>query len=53
VPRELGLRIRGLRRRFGGKHHSTVIHAVRKISGMRENQPEFDRQMRGFLESFQ
>jgi chromosomal replication initiator protein len=40
-------------RRFGGKHHSTVIHAVRKISGMRENQPEFDRQMRGFLESFQ
>ncbi len=40
-------------RRFGGKHHSTVIHAVRKISMLRENQPEFDRQIRGFLESFQ
>jgi chromosomal replication initiator protein len=38
---------------FGGKHHSTVIHAIRKIEGMRERDREFDRIVSGLLESFE
>ncbi len=37
---------------FGGKHHSTVIHALRKIESMRAKDQEFDRIVSGFLESF-
>jgi chromosomal replication initiator protein len=37
---------------FGGKHHSTVIHSIRKIKGMRSTDPDFDRLIEGFLESF-
>jgi chromosomal replication initiator protein len=37
---------------FGGKHHSTVIHALRKIEAMRGKDQEFDRIVTGFLESF-
>ena len=28
-------------REFGGKHHTTVIHSVNKIEGLRKNDPEF------------
>jgi chromosomal replication initiator protein len=38
---------------FGGKHHSTVIHAIRKIEGMREKDRDFDRIISGLLESFE
>jgi chromosomal replication initiator protein len=38
---------------FGGKHHSTVIHSVKKIEALRRNDPDFDRLINGFLESFQ
>jgi chromosomal replication initiator protein len=37
---------------FGGKHHSTVIHSVRKIDGMRKRDPEFDRLINSFVQSF-
>jgi chromosomal replication initiator protein len=37
---------------FGGKHHTTVIHAIRKIEAMRERDREFDRLVSGFLEQF-
>jgi chromosomal replication initiator protein len=37
---------------FGGKHHTTVIHAIRKIEAMRERDRDFDRLIAGFLESF-
>jgi chromosomal replication initiator protein len=37
---------------FGGKHHSTVIHAIRKIERLREKDREFERTVAGFLESF-
>jgi chromosomal replication initiator protein len=40
-----------LGRRFGGKHHSTVIHAIRKIEKKRSNDGEFDRQMVTFIEA--
>jgi chromosomal replication initiator protein len=37
---------------FGGKHHSTVIHSVRKIDTMRKRDPEFDRLINTFVQSF-
>jgi chromosomal replication initiator protein len=37
---------------FGGKHHSTVIHSIRKIESMIRSDPEFDRLIQGFLDSF-
>lgn len=37
---------------FGGKHHSTVIHSIRKIESMRGSDPDFDRLIQGFLDSF-
>ena len=40
-------------RRFGKKHHSTVIHAIRKVERLRAGQPDFDKQMQTFIESFQ
>ena len=38
---------------FGGKHHTTVLHAVRKIEAMRERDKEFARILNGFLGSFE
>jgi len=38
-------------RRFGGKHHSTVIHAVRKIEDRRRSEREFDRLLDSFAQS--
>ena len=38
---------------FGGKHHTTVIHAIRKIEAMRERDKDFARVLSGFLESFE
>jgi chromosomal replication initiator protein len=37
---------------FGGKHHSTVIHSVRKIDGLRRKDPEFDRLINSFVQAF-
>jgi len=39
-------------RSFGGKHHSTVIHSIKKVEEMRKKQPDFDNQVRNLLESF-
>ena len=39
-------------RRFGGKHHSTVIHSIRKIEDLRKKDSDFNSLMAGFLESF-
>jgi chromosomal replication initiator protein len=36
---------------FGGKHHSTVIHSVRKIDSLRRSDPEFDRLIQGLVDS--
>ena len=38
---------------FGGKHHTTVIHAVRKIEAMRERDKEFARVLSGLQGSFE
>jgi chromosomal replication initiator protein len=37
---------------FGGKHHSTVIHSIKKIESLRRSDPDFDRLIHGFLDSF-
>jgi len=37
---------------FGGKHHSTVIHSVRKIDGLRKKDPDFDRLINTFVQAF-
>jgi chromosomal replication initiator protein len=37
--------------RFGGKHHSTVIHAIDKIEHKRRQDREFDRLIESFLQA--
>src|SRR6266511_982370 len=39
-------------RSFGGKHHSTVIHSIKKIEEMRKTDGDFNSLMTNFLESF-
>ncbi len=39
-------------RSFGGKHHSTVIHSIRKIEEMRKRDGDFNSLINNFLESF-
>ncbi|HZR26091.1 MAG TPA: chromosomal replication initiator protein DnaA [Vicinamibacterales bacterium] len=39
-------------RSFGGKHHSTVIHSIRKVEDLRKRDPDFNSQISNFLESF-
>ena len=38
-------------RRHGGKHHSTVIHALQKIDGKRQKDEEFDKLIEHFMQS--
>ena len=37
---------------FGGKHHSTVIHSIRKIEELRRRDQDFNSQINTFIESF-
>jgi chromosomal replication initiator protein len=39
-------------RSFGGKHHSTVIHSIRKVEELRKSDPVFNSQIGNFLEGF-
>ncbi len=38
-------------RSFGGKHHTTVIHSIKKIEEMRKRDGVFNKQIEGFVES--
>ena len=38
---------------FGGKHHSTVIHSIQKIEGMKERDAEFSALLQNLLANFQ
>ena len=40
-------------RSFGGKHHSTVIHSIKKVEEMRKRDPAFNHLIAGFLQSLQ
>ena len=39
-------------RSFGGKHHSTVIHSIKKIEGLRKKDSDFNNLIAGFIEGF-
>jgi len=39
-------------RSFGGKHHSTVIHSLKKIEDLRKRDEDFNSVISNFLESF-
>ena len=39
-------------RSFGGKHHSTVIHSIRKIEDLRKKDTDFNSLIGNFLEGF-
>src|ERR1051325_4614269 len=39
-------------RSFGGKHHSTVIHSIKKVEEMRKTEADFNSLITNFLESF-
>jgi chromosomal replication initiator protein len=37
---------------FGGKHHSTVIHSIRKVDDLRKRDGDFNTLINTFLETF-
>jgi chromosomal replication initiator protein len=37
---------------FGGKHHSTVIHSIRKVETLCKNDREFNKLVNSFIETF-
>jgi chromosomal replication initiator protein len=39
-------------RSFGGKHHSTVIHSIRKVEDLRKKDSDFNMLIGNFLEGF-
>jgi len=39
-------------RSFGGKHHSTVIHSIRKVEMLRQKDRDFNRVINTLIESF-
>ena len=39
-------------RSFGGKHHSTVIHSIKKVEELRKSDSNFNSLMESFLQSF-
>jgi chromosomal replication initiator protein len=39
-------------RSFGGKHHSTVIHSIKKVEEMRKKSRDFDKQVNNLMDSF-
>jgi chromosomal replication initiator protein len=39
-------------RSFGGKHHSTVIHSIKKVDELRKTNGDFNSLITNFLESF-
>ena len=40
-------------KKFGGKHHTTVIHSIRKIERMREENSEFDKEINSLMNFIQ
>ena len=39
-------------RSFGGKHHSTVIHSIKKVDDLRKKDGDFNNLITGFLQAF-
>ena len=41
-----------LGRAFGGKHHTTVLHAIRKVENQRRSDPDLNRLIHSLMDSF-
>jgi chromosomal replication initiator protein len=39
-------------RAFGGKHHTTVLHSIRKVEELRQEDPDLNRLIHSVIESF-
>jgi chromosomal replication initiator protein len=39
-------------RAFGGKHHTTVLHSIHKIDGLRQKDPDLNRLVHSIIDSF-
>jgi chromosomal replication initiator protein len=39
-------------RHFGGKHHTTVLHAIRRVEQMRREDPEINRLIHSLIDTF-
>ena len=46
------LRLANIGKSFGGKHHSTVIHSIRKVEDLRKTNGDFNTLINSLLESF-
>ena len=54
LSRELtGASLPEIGRHFGGKHHTTVLHAIRKVEELRQQDPEINRLIHSIIDSFQ
>lgn len=40
-------------RHFGGKHHTTVLHSVRKVEALRQSDPDLNRLVHSLIDSLQ
>lgn len=40
-------------KKFGGKHHTTVLHSIRKIEKLREEDPEFNKEINNLISFLQ
>jgi chromosomal replication initiator protein len=40
-------------KKFGGKHHTTVLYSVRKIEKLRTDQAEFDKEINSLIHFIQ
>jgi chromosomal replication initiator protein len=40
-------------KKFGGKHHTTVLHSIIKIEKLRQRDPEFNREINRLLSFLQ
>ncbi len=47
-----GLSLPEIGRFFSDKHHTTALHSIRKIAALREDDPEFDRLVSGFIAQY-
>jgi chromosomal replication initiator protein len=39
-------------RQFGGKHHTTVLHSINKIEGLRQSDKDLNKIINRLLDSF-
>ena len=39
-------------RAFGGKHHTTVLHSIRRVEGLRSTDPDINRLVHSLIDSF-